>query len=149
MVGVAGFEPTASWSRTKHATICATPRSALLLYKNVGPVSSFCRGGGEIFFRAAISELSAPPSLSLRRRFLPSSDVRPPTFVVRTQHIYDARFFCRTGNTVGKGPYFVQNTAVFFCNPFWLCRTNGLAKPFFDNLCYINNYACYRIDMVL
>ena len=29
MVGVAGFEPTASWSRTKHATICATPRQRL------------------------------------------------------------------------------------------------------------------------
>ena len=26
MVGVTGFEPTASWSRTKRATICATPR---------------------------------------------------------------------------------------------------------------------------
>ena len=26
LVGVAGFEPTASWSRTKRATICATPR---------------------------------------------------------------------------------------------------------------------------
>ena len=25
-VGVTGFEPTASWSRTKRATICATPR---------------------------------------------------------------------------------------------------------------------------
>ncbi len=25
VVRVAGFEPTASWSRTKHATICATP----------------------------------------------------------------------------------------------------------------------------
>ena len=27
VVGVAGFEPTASWSRTKRATICATPRN--------------------------------------------------------------------------------------------------------------------------
>ena len=26
MVRVAGFEPTASWSRTKRATNCATPR---------------------------------------------------------------------------------------------------------------------------
>ena len=26
MVGVAGLEPAASWSRTKHATNCATPR---------------------------------------------------------------------------------------------------------------------------
>ncbi len=26
LVGVAGLEPAASWSRTKHATICATPR---------------------------------------------------------------------------------------------------------------------------
>ena len=26
LVGVTGFEPTASWSRTKRATICATPR---------------------------------------------------------------------------------------------------------------------------
>ena len=27
LVGVPGFEPGASWSRTKHATICATPRN--------------------------------------------------------------------------------------------------------------------------
>ena len=26
MVGVTGFEPMASWSRTMRATICATPR---------------------------------------------------------------------------------------------------------------------------
>ena len=26
VVGVRGFEPRASWSRTKRATICATPR---------------------------------------------------------------------------------------------------------------------------
>ena len=26
MVGVSGFEPEASWSRTKRATNCATPR---------------------------------------------------------------------------------------------------------------------------
>lgn len=26
MVGVSGLEPEASWSRTKHATSCATPR---------------------------------------------------------------------------------------------------------------------------
>ncbi len=34
LVGVAGFEPTTSWSRTKRATNCATPRrrrSAFLL----------------------------------------------------------------------------------------------------------------------
>ena len=30
LVRVAGFEPTASWSRTKHATICATPGQHLL-----------------------------------------------------------------------------------------------------------------------
>ena len=29
LVGVRGFEPRASWSRTKHATICATPRYQL------------------------------------------------------------------------------------------------------------------------
>lgn len=28
LVGVAGLEPAASWSRTKHATICATPRNS-------------------------------------------------------------------------------------------------------------------------
>ena len=33
MVGVPGFEPGASWSRTKHATICATPRSRLRISK--------------------------------------------------------------------------------------------------------------------
>ena len=30
LVGVAGFEPTASWSRTKRATNCATPRNIKL-----------------------------------------------------------------------------------------------------------------------
>ena len=30
LVGMAGFEPAASWSRTKHATICATSRKAIL-----------------------------------------------------------------------------------------------------------------------
>ena len=36
LVGVPGFEPGASWSRTKHATNCATPRSDHLniLYGN-------------------------------------------------------------------------------------------------------------------
>ena len=39
LVGVRGFEPRASWSRTKRATICATPRqifccSGQLLYYN-------------------------------------------------------------------------------------------------------------------
>ena len=32
MVRVAGFEPTASWSRTKHATNCATPGRAAYTY---------------------------------------------------------------------------------------------------------------------
>ena len=36
MVGVTGFEPTTSWSRTKHATICATPRSCLLYTSCIG-----------------------------------------------------------------------------------------------------------------
>ena len=39
MVGVAGFEPTASWSRTKRATICATPRFDLKL----SFIRSICR----------------------------------------------------------------------------------------------------------
>ena len=30
VVEVAGFEPTASWSRTKRATNCATPRYILI-----------------------------------------------------------------------------------------------------------------------
>jgi hypothetical protein len=29
VVGVTGFEPTASWSRTKRATNCATPRKKI------------------------------------------------------------------------------------------------------------------------
>ena len=29
LVGVTGFEPTASWSRTKRATNCATPRKKI------------------------------------------------------------------------------------------------------------------------
>ena len=29
LVGVSGFEPEASWSRTKHATSCAIPRNEL------------------------------------------------------------------------------------------------------------------------
>ena len=39
LVGVAGFEPTASWSRTKRATICATPRFDLKL----SFIRSICR----------------------------------------------------------------------------------------------------------
>lgn len=31
MVGVAGLEPAASWSRTMHATICATPRDSFYI----------------------------------------------------------------------------------------------------------------------
>ena len=30
MVGMTGFEPAASWSQTKRATICATPRCSVL-----------------------------------------------------------------------------------------------------------------------
>ncbi len=32
MVGVAGLEPAASWSRTMHATNCATPRITVFYY---------------------------------------------------------------------------------------------------------------------
>ena len=42
MVRVAGFEPTASWSRTKHATSCATPGckfdSLIIIMKKSGCV---------------------------------------------------------------------------------------------------------------
>ena len=42
LVGVAGFEPTASWSRTKHATICATPRQRLnIIYYNPDKIKCF------------------------------------------------------------------------------------------------------------
>lgn len=36
MVGVRGFEPRASWSRTKRATNCATPRQPVY-YTFFGP----------------------------------------------------------------------------------------------------------------
>ena len=40
LVGVAGLEPAASWSRTKHATNCATPRySEYKLYGEMIPLS--------------------------------------------------------------------------------------------------------------
>ena len=32
MVGVTGVEPTASWTRTKHATNCATPGCCINLH---------------------------------------------------------------------------------------------------------------------
>ena len=42
MVGVAGLEPAASWSRTKHTTkLCHTP-IALLLYRKGGRLSIDC-----------------------------------------------------------------------------------------------------------
>ena len=34
MVGVAGVEPTASWTRTKRATNCATPRYSSSIIRN-------------------------------------------------------------------------------------------------------------------
>ena len=34
LVGVAGVEPTASWTRTKRATNCATPRHSLPIIRN-------------------------------------------------------------------------------------------------------------------
>ena len=34
LVGVAGVEPTASWTRTKRATNCATPRYSLIIVQN-------------------------------------------------------------------------------------------------------------------
>ena len=34
MVRVAGFEPTASWSRTMRATNCATPGYILIIIRN-------------------------------------------------------------------------------------------------------------------
>ena len=34
MVRVAGFEPTASWSRTKRATNCAIPGYSLIIIRN-------------------------------------------------------------------------------------------------------------------
>ena len=43
MVGVAGFEPAVSWSRTMRATNCATPRSfykAIILYSPQDGLSS-------------------------------------------------------------------------------------------------------------
>ena len=39
MVGVGGLEPPASWSRTKRATNCATPRK-LFYYREYFP---FCQ----------------------------------------------------------------------------------------------------------
>ena len=37
LVRVAGFEPTASWSRTKRATNCATPGCSLIIIQNFCP----------------------------------------------------------------------------------------------------------------
>ena len=61
LVGVRGFEPRASWSRTKRATICATPRdrkpSAFrqLLYYNDsrGPCQEQIITGRDVFAKAA------------------------------------------------------------------------------------------------
>ena len=40
VVEVTGFEPMASWSRTKRATNCATPRYATLLYKIAAKIAT-------------------------------------------------------------------------------------------------------------
>ena len=37
LVGVAGFEPAASWSRTKRATNCATPRHSRFIIISIFP----------------------------------------------------------------------------------------------------------------
>ena len=48
LVRVTGFEPTASWSRTKRATSCATPGfNAILLYRPQNSLSRETKGGSE------------------------------------------------------------------------------------------------------
>ena len=42
LVRVAGFEPTASWSRTKHATICATPGRSLPVSRTTSVALKHC-----------------------------------------------------------------------------------------------------------
>ena len=62
MVGVRGFEPRASWSRTKRATICATPRNRKpsafkqLLYYNDsrGPCQEQITADRQVFVKAGI-----------------------------------------------------------------------------------------------
>ena len=40
MVGVTGFEPAASWSQTKRATSCATPRDLMKIKIIVKPLEN-------------------------------------------------------------------------------------------------------------
>ena len=48
LVRVTGFEPTASWSRTKRATSCATPGFyAILVYRPQNSVSRGTKGTGK------------------------------------------------------------------------------------------------------
>ena len=51
VVGVAGFEPAASWSRTKHATICATPRQTGAVSTPAGTDYMFSPGCCQAFSR--------------------------------------------------------------------------------------------------
>ena len=51
LVGVTGFEPTTSWSRTMRATICATPRkSAYMSIIKYGKFVNRFSGDGEKLF---------------------------------------------------------------------------------------------------
>ena len=52
LVGVTGFEPTTSWSRTMRATICATPRKQTLslAYKIILDKSGFVKRFTVLFY---------------------------------------------------------------------------------------------------
>ena len=62
MVGVAGLEPAASWSRTKHTTkLCHTP-IAILLYKMAERLSR-CGGNFCDFFKKKAEQVKSPAPL--------------------------------------------------------------------------------------
>ncbi len=68
MVGVRGFEPRASWSRTKRATNCATPRQ--LFYYTLYPFAcqdafSRIRTGVARLPNARLGQNKTPPDAAV------------------------------------------------------------------------------------
>ena len=93
MVGVAGLEPAASWSRTKHTTkLCHTP-IAILLYKMAERLSR-CGGNFCDFFKKKRSRLNRPLRFShcyriFGGRLIPAKSPRKAAHI-RKQTIHPA-----------------------------------------------------------
>ena len=123
MVGVTGFEPTASWSRTKRATNCATPRKEK-------PQQLGCCGvvGDErIELLRAESESAAlplcesPSGLCLGR--LPSTLIyySVPDGICQRFFLKNFNFFSK----IFSFPEFIAAASIVFCYPVQVDQLNS------------------------